>query len=55
MFGGRSVVGMCAGFGMTVGGFVPMMWGASGWGFQSILFSLVGGIAGIWAGLRIAE
>ena len=52
---GRSVIGMCAGFGMLVGGFVPELWGASAWGLESLLFSALGGAAGIWAGLRIAE
>jgi len=52
---GRSVIGMCAGFGMLVGGFVPETWGASAWGLESLVFSALGGVAGIWAGLRIAE
>ena len=52
---GRSVIGMCAGFGVLVGGFVPEMWGASGFGLESLLFSALGGVAGLWAGLRIAE
>ena len=52
---GRSAIAMCATFGMLVGGFVPTMWGASSLGLQSLLFSGVGGVAGIWAGLRIAE
>jgi len=52
---GRSVIGMCAGFGMLVGGFVPTMWGAGSLSLQSLLFSVIGGVAGIWAGLRIAE
>jgi hypothetical protein len=52
---GRGVIAMCASFGMMLGGFVPMMWGASGLGLQSLLFSGIGGVAGLWAGLRIAE
>jgi hypothetical protein len=52
---GRSVIMMCATFGTLLGGFVPMMWGASGLGLQSLVFSGVGGVAGLWAGLRIAE
>ncbi len=52
---GRSAIAMCATFGMLIGGFVPTMWGASSLGLQSLLFSGVGGVAGIWAGLRIAE
>ena len=52
---GRSVIGMCAGFGVLVGGFVPELWGASAWGLESLVFGALGGVAGIWAGLRIAE
>jgi hypothetical protein len=52
---GRSAIAMCATFGMLVGGFVPMVWGAGSLGLQSLLFSGIGGIAGIWAGVRIAE
>ncbi|HEY2543344.1 MAG TPA: hypothetical protein VGH92_09860 [Gaiellaceae bacterium] len=52
---GRSAVMMCATLGMLIGGFVPTMWGASSLGLQSLLFSGVGGAAGVWAGLRIAE
>ena len=38
--------------GSTVGGMVPGLWGAgifSGWG---VLFSLLGGLIGIWAGYK---
>ena len=52
---GRGVIGMCATFGLLIGGFVPELWGASAWGVQSLLFSGVGGVAGVWAGARIAE
>lgn len=41
--------------GSTVGGMVPGLWGAglfSGWG---VLFSLLGGLAGIWAGFKAGQ
>ena len=31
-----------------------VLWGASGFSMMSLLFSVVGGIAGIWAGVRIS-
>jgi len=40
---------------MFVGGFVPVLWGASSFSLQSLLFSGVGAVAGVCAGLRIAE
>ena len=52
---GRGVIAMCASFGMLLGGFVPDLWGAGQLSMQSILFSAVGGVAGVWAGIRIAE
>lgn len=52
---GRGVIGMCATFGLLLGGFVPMLWGASSFGLESLLFSGIGGVAGVWAGFRIAE
>jgi hypothetical protein len=51
---GRSVIGLCAGFGLFVGGYVPVLWGASSLSLTSILFSLIGGAVGIWAGVRIS-
>jgi hypothetical protein len=52
---GRSVIGLCAGFGMFVGGFVPQLWGDSGFSLAAILFSLVGAGAGIWFGVRVSD
>ena len=53
--GGKSVIGLCAGFGSIVGGYLPELWGASGFGMVSFLFSVIGGIAGIWFGVRIVD
>lgn len=52
---GRSVIGLCAMLGMTVGGFVPALWGDSGFSLMAVLFTAVGGVAGVWAGVRIAD
>ena len=52
---GRSVIGMCAGFGMLAGGYVPSLWGAGSLSLQSLLLGLLGAIAGLWAGVRISE
>lgn len=52
---GRSVIGFCAMLGMTVGGFVPALWGDSGFSLMAVLFTAVGGVAGVWAGVRIAD
>ena len=52
---GRSAIGLCGGFGMFVGGYVPVLWGASSFSLSSFLFGVIGAVAGIWAGVRISE
>jgi uncharacterized membrane protein YeaQ/YmgE (transglycosylase-associated protein family) len=52
---GRSAIGLCGGFGMFVGGYVPVLWGASSFSVSSVLFGVVGAVVGIWAGVRISE
>ena len=51
----RSVIGLCILAGSVIGGYVPTLWGASSLGVTSLLFSGVGGVAGIFVGRRIAE
>jgi hypothetical protein len=52
---GRSVIGLCAVFGSFVGGYVPTLWGASSLGMESLLFGVLGGIAGVWLGVRVSD
>jgi uncharacterized membrane protein YeaQ/YmgE (transglycosylase-associated protein family) len=52
---GRSAIGLCGGFGMFVGGYVPVLWGASSFSLASFLFGVIGAVAGLWAGVRISE
>jgi hypothetical protein len=49
----RSVIGVSATVGMIVGGYVPVLWGASSFSLVSLLFSAVGGAAGVWLGARL--
>jgi hypothetical protein len=49
----RSVTALCVGFGTILGGFVPDLWGGSALGLASIVTGAVGGIAGLWLGLRL--
>jgi hypothetical protein len=51
----RSAMGMLVLLGMTVGGFVPEAWGAGTFSLSSLLFSAIGGVAGIWVGARLAN
>ncbi|MCX6703454.1 MAG: hypothetical protein NTV02_02075 [Candidatus Zambryskibacteria bacterium] len=44
---------------MTVGGYVgsyiPALWGTGEFSFASIIFSAIGGFAGIWLGYKISQ
>jgi hypothetical protein len=50
-----SVIGICAFAGLFVGGYLPVLWGASAFGFQSLLFGVAGGIAGVWVGAKLTD
>lgn len=51
---GRSVVGVCTAFGMILGGYIPALWGAA-FSVSSIVFSLLGAVAGLWLGVRLSD
>jgi len=52
---GRSVIGICVTVGMIVGGYVPMLWGASSFSVSKLFFAALGGAAGVWAGVRLND
>lgn len=41
--------------GTTLGGLIPMLWGADFLSFSSFLFEALGGIVGIWIGYKIGS
>jgi hypothetical protein len=49
----RSVIGICTTAGLLIGGYVPALWGASAFSLWSIVFSALGGIAGLWLGRKL--
>ena len=50
------MIGLCAGFGGIVGGYVPVvLWHAGDFSTSSLLFGVVGTVAGIWLGVRVSE
>jgi hypothetical protein len=51
---GRSVIGLCAVVGSTVGSFVPELWGSSSMSLSSLFFAALGGLAGVWLGARLS-
>jgi hypothetical protein len=50
----RRVVWIFVGVGMTVGGFVPVIWGGSALGLGSLVFGSLGGLAGLWLATKLA-
>ena len=50
----RSVIGLCVLVGSTVGGYVPVLWGSSSFSVTSLLFGAVGGVVGVWVGIRLS-
>jgi hypothetical protein len=51
-----SVIGVCSTVGLLAGGYLPVLaWGASDFGFQSLIFGVIGGCAGVWAGHRLTN
>lgn len=40
--------------GSTLGGFIPSLWGASMFSLSSVLFTFLGGLAGIYIGFKIS-
>ena len=39
--------------GSALGGFLPSLWGASIFSLWSVILTAVGGIAGVWFGLKL--
>ena len=50
----RSVIGLCTTFGTVAGGYVPSLWGSGSFSLGSVAFAALGGIAGLWLGVRLA-
>jgi hypothetical protein len=41
--------------GSTIGGFIPNLWHESMFSMWGLLFSTLGGLAGIWAGFKLGQ
>jgi len=50
----RSVIGLCTTFGTIAGGYAPSLWGSSSFSLSSVLFAALGGVAGLWLGVRLS-
>jgi hypothetical protein len=41
--------------GSTIGGFVPTLFGVDSFSFITLFGTLIGGVLGIWAAMRLSE
>ncbi|HTY39497.1 MAG TPA: hypothetical protein VMC43_00160 [Candidatus Paceibacterota bacterium] len=41
--------------GSTLGGLLPMLWGADAFSLSAVFFTAIGGILGTWLGFRISH
>lgn len=51
----KTLIYLFLSIGSFIGGYVPTLWGASAFGFASVIGGLVGGALGIWAGFKIGK
>ena len=51
----KGIITLCASVVGAVGGYLPVIFGASSFGGWSLLGAFVGGLAGIWAGVKIQQ
>ena len=49
----RRIVWIFVGVGMTLGGFLPVVWGGSALGLASLVFGTLGGFAGLWLAAKL--
>jgi hypothetical protein len=50
----RSVTGLCATFGTIAAGYLPSLWGGSSFSLGSVLCAALGGLTGVWLGVRLS-
>jgi len=50
----RKILWMCITFFSTVGGFVPELFGQSGFGVMAMFGTIVGVFAGVWVAKRVS-
>ena len=49
----RRIVWIFVGVGMTLGGFLPVVWGGSALGVASLALASLGGVAALWLAIRL--
>ena len=53
--GSKAIIYAGMALGGTIGGFIPMMWGDSGFSLTAVVLSFIGGVAGIVITYRMLD
>ena len=48
------MIGLCTTFGTVAGGYAPSLWGGGSLSLASVLCAALGGVAGLWVGMRLS-
>ena len=51
----KKVILLTSGVGGTVGGYLPTLLGSSGFSGWSLLGAFIGGLIGIWVGIKLSD
>lgn len=51
----KSLIWIFSLIGSTIGGYIPMLWGADAFSFSSIILGSIGAIAGIYVGYKLGR
>jgi hypothetical protein len=52
---GCSVISLCVLVGSTIGSLIPLLWGGSGLSLSSVLLGGLGGLIGVWVGVKLSD
>lgn len=51
----KTIIWIFVFIGSLIGGYLPLLWGDSAFSFASVLFGGIGGIAGVWVGIKVGR
>ena len=51
----KRVIWLCVFGGSMAGGLIPVVWGGSAFGGASLVLGVVGGLTGVWVGVRLTS
>jgi len=51
----KALIYLSMSIGSIIGGYIPTLFGAGLISYPSVLFSIIGGIAGIWIGYKLSN